>query len=280
MSNGLYEVTVYIDGLFEYHRLVRPSNTVENNTLHIMDNQSRIALVRVGEAFPDDGAPEKKVKYLLADHLGSSNVVLDETGYVINREEYYPFGETSFGSFARKRYRFTGKERDEQSGFYYHGARYYAPWFCRWISCDPAGLLDGSNVYIYVSNNPIRKSDPTGNQGIDTQELMMGMMWDRMGQEFSAMIESVIGGRAYVSPSQNRVEYSGPQGGLGGAFGGVTRTMSLRTIPVERNPTEVSLMGMEVGASLVPVLDPAERLVAGTTVTGQKTSIGCPAFRS
>jgi len=272
MSNGLYEVTVYIDGLFEYHRLVRPSNTVENNTLHIMDNQSRIALVRVGEAFPDDGAPEKKVKYLLADHLGSSNVVLDETGYVINREEYYPFGETSFGSFARKRYRFTGKERDEQSGFYYHGARYYAPWFCRWISCDPAGLLDGSNVYIYVSNNPIRKSDPTGNQGIDTQELMMGMMWDRMGQEFSAMIESVIGGRAYVSPSQNRVEYSGPQGGLGGAFGGVTRTMSLRTIPVERNPTEVSLMGMEVGASLVPVLDPAERLVAGTTVTGQKTS--------
>ena len=39
-----------------------------------------------------------------------------------------------------KRYRYTGKERDEENGLYYHGARYYAPWLGRWTSCDPAGL--------------------------------------------------------------------------------------------------------------------------------------------
>ncbi len=52
----------------------------------------------------------------LGDHLGSSNVVVDSGGALVNREEFTPYGETSFGSFAKKRYRFTGKERDEESG--------------------------------------------------------------------------------------------------------------------------------------------------------------------
>ena len=44
-------------------------------------------------------------------------------GALVNREEFTPYGETSFGSFAKKRYRFTGKERDEESGLNYHGAQ-------------------------------------------------------------------------------------------------------------------------------------------------------------
>src|SRR5262249_41123160 len=125
-QGGKLEVTIYVDGGFEHHREVQPSGTQENNTLHVLDNQSRIAALRVGPAFPDDATPA--LKYHLGDHLGSSSVVVDDTGAWLNREEYTPYGETSFGSFARKRYRFTGKERDEESGLYYHGARYYAPW--------------------------------------------------------------------------------------------------------------------------------------------------------
>jgi RHS repeat-associated protein len=124
-----------------------------------MDDQSRIALVRVGNP-PDDTTPA--VKFHLGDHLGSSNVVIDEAGNWVNREEYTPYGETSFGSFARKRYRFTGKERDEESGLNYHGARYYAPWLGRWISCDPIGLASGLNLYDYVRGNPVRLLDSTG----------------------------------------------------------------------------------------------------------------------
>ena len=160
---GHVEVTVYIDGSFEYERIVRAGTVEQNNTLHVMDNQSRVALVRVGQPFTNDATPA--VKYHLGDHLGSSNLVVDDAGNVINREEYTPYGETSFGSFARKRYRFTGKERDEESGLNYHGARYYAPWLGRWTSCDPAGFQDGINVYLFVRASPLRLVDRNGKDG-------------------------------------------------------------------------------------------------------------------
>ena len=64
-----------------------------------------------------------------------------------------------------KRYRFTGKERDEETGLAYHGARYYAPWLGRWVSGDPAGLTDGVNLYLYVNSNPVGLIDPTGTDG-------------------------------------------------------------------------------------------------------------------
>jgi RHS repeat-associated protein len=87
---------------------------------------------------------------------------VDDGGSWLNLEEYTPYGETSFGSFARKRYRFTCKERDEGSGLYYHGARYYAAWLGRWITADPLFLVDGVNLYIYVKSNPVQFIDSTG----------------------------------------------------------------------------------------------------------------------
>ena len=94
---------------------------------------------------------------------------MDGTGTFINREEYTPYGETSFGSFARKRYRFTGKERDEESGLNYHSARYYAPWLARWVSPDPLGPVDGVNLYPYARNNPIRYTDRSGGGSDDAK---------------------------------------------------------------------------------------------------------------
>jgi RHS repeat-associated protein len=159
-QGGRIETTVCIDGVFEHHRIVHAGTTRQNNTLHVMDGRSRVGVVRVGAPFPDDGAPA--VQFHLGDHLGSSHVVVDDGAQWISREEYTPYGETSFGGFARKRYRFTGKERDEESGLNYHGARYCAPWLGRWISCDPAGAVDGANLYAYARNNPMRFSDPSG----------------------------------------------------------------------------------------------------------------------
>ncbi|MGA2402490.1 MAG: SpvB/TcaC N-terminal domain-containing protein, partial [Syntrophobacteraceae bacterium] len=166
-QGGQVEVTVYVDGVFEYQRIVQGGTVEENNTLHVMDNQSRIALVRVGNPFANDTTPA--VKYHLGDHLGSSNLVIDASGSLINCEEYTPYGETSFGSFARKKYRFTGKERDEESGLNYHGARYYAAWLGRWTSCDPTGPVDSINLYRFVKNNPLLFVDPHGTDS-NTQE--------------------------------------------------------------------------------------------------------------
>lgn len=47
---------------------------------------------------------------------------------------------------------------------YYRGARYYAPWLSRWVSCDPAGMADGTNISLYVRDNPLRFNDPTGQE--------------------------------------------------------------------------------------------------------------------
>jgi RHS repeat-associated protein len=60
--------------------------------------------------------------------------------------------------------RYTGKERDEETGFTYHGARYYAHWLGRWMSADPIGLGDGTNVYAYVRGNTVTYVDPGGMQ--------------------------------------------------------------------------------------------------------------------
>lgn len=157
-GTGAGESTIYIDGMFEHY--TDNDTGLANNHLHVMDDQQRIALVRRGPAHPDDAGPP--VQYHLGDHLGSSSVVVDGDGDWINREEYFPYGEPSFGSFARKRYHFTGKERDEETGLYYHGLRYFAPWLLRWMNCDPAGMVDGLNLYQFTRSNPVSLRDSTG----------------------------------------------------------------------------------------------------------------------
>ena len=64
--------------------------------------------------------------------------------------------------------RYSGKERDA-SGLYYYGQRYYAPWLQRWISPDPAGTVDGLNLYCMVGNNPVRFVD---HQGLGKEEIV------------------------------------------------------------------------------------------------------------
>ncbi|HEX6036380.1 SpvB/TcaC N-terminal domain-containing protein [Longimicrobium sp.] len=163
-QGGGVEVTTYVDGLFEHQRWSRPDGAAGACTLlHVMDGTRRMALVRAGDRHPDDAGPE--VQYHLGDPLGSSAVVLDAAGGWVNREEYAPFGDTTFGSFARKRFRFTAMERDGESGMSCHGARCYLPWLCRWASADPAGMVDGPNLYAYCRGNPVALRDPSGRAG-------------------------------------------------------------------------------------------------------------------
>src|SRR6266536_2968515 len=132
-----------------------------------MDDQQRIALVET-RTQGDDGSPEQLMRYQLGNHLGSASLELDDAGQIISYEEYYPYGSTSYragrsaAEVSLKRYRYTGMERDEETGFTYHGARYYAVWLGRWTSCDPIGIDDGVNIYAYVANRPIDHLDADG----------------------------------------------------------------------------------------------------------------------
>jgi RHS repeat-associated protein len=161
-QGGQVEITHYIDGVFEHHRWGGQSQAGENNHVHVMDDTQRVALLRLGEVHPDDRGPA--VQFHICDHLGSSNVVVDSSGVPVNREEFTPYGETSFGSFSQKRYRFTGMERDEESGLTHQGARYYACGLARWCSCDPVGIAGGINLLGYASCSPMRFVDHSGMQ--------------------------------------------------------------------------------------------------------------------
>lgn len=171
-NNGaLIEERIYLGG-FEIFRRRNGGGTVtlERETLHIMDDKQRIALVETKTLDTQNSAPSTQhlIRYQFGNHLGSAILELDEQAQIISYEEYYPYGSTSYQAgrsvveVSLKRYRYTGMERDEETGFSYHGARYYAPWLARWTSCDPSGLTDGPNLYRFVRNAPIRHVDRTG----------------------------------------------------------------------------------------------------------------------
>jgi RHS repeat-associated protein len=125
---------------------------------------------------PDpDPEPQLTTEYVVTDHLGSTRLVLNDTGSEIARYKYYPFGhyaELSGGSDVRMK--FTGHERDESLGLDYMLARYYGANLGRFLAVDPAGdsAFPGNprtwNRYAYVQGNPLRFVDPTGMYGRGT----------------------------------------------------------------------------------------------------------------
>ncbi|MDD2565075.1 MAG: RHS repeat-associated core domain-containing protein, partial [Salinivirgaceae bacterium] len=125
-------------------------------------SQKRIAQI------DDDGATET-IRYQYDNHLGSASLELDRNAAIISYEEYHPFGTTSYRSgrteteVSLKRYKYVGKERDEETGLYYYGARYYAAWIGRWTAVDPLKeKYLHLSPYSYVANNPMKFIDPDG----------------------------------------------------------------------------------------------------------------------
>ncbi|WP_337287739.1 SpvB/TcaC N-terminal domain-containing protein [Candidatus Methylomirabilis sp.] len=171
-SPSLIEERLYLGGfeIFRRHggegNVTLESVTLEREALHIMDDKQHIALVETRTKGTDPSS-EVVIRYQLGNHLGSASLELDGQAQIISYEEYTPYGSTSYQAVSgltetSKRYRYTGKERDEESGLYYHGARYYACWLGRWASSDPAGLIVGPNLYLYVRANPVRLIDSSG----------------------------------------------------------------------------------------------------------------------
>jgi RHS repeat-associated protein len=173
---------IYLGGfeVFRKYNGNRQTVTLERETLHIMDDKQRVAMVETRtRPAGADPAPRQLVRYQLGNHLGSAALELDDQAQVISYEEYHPYGTTAYeatrsSAETPKRYRYTGKERDEETGFTYHGARYYAPWLGRWTSCDPSELADSICIYEYVSGNPVRFIDLTGNGGEAAEVLREG----------------------------------------------------------------------------------------------------------
>ncbi len=106
--------------------------------------------------------------FLHGDRLGSIIAVTDQSGQVVQRYRYDPWGnvvdrmDPEFDARVGQFYGFTGREYDAESGLYYYRARYYDPQVGRFLSRDPIGLAGGLNTYAYVGGNPVNRIDPLG----------------------------------------------------------------------------------------------------------------------
>ncbi len=140
--------------------------------------RKRLSLLAV-LLFLAPSARAQVVEYYHLDAVGNVRVVTNQAGQVVERHDYLPFGEECLtppctplqGTNTRK---FTGKERDAETGLDYFGARYYGSKIARFTTVDPvynwnANLVSPQrwNRYAYALNNPLRNVDPDGRDTID-----------------------------------------------------------------------------------------------------------------
>ena len=115
----------------------------------------------------EENFAENDVYYYHGDHLGSASWITDASSKPIQYIHYAPYGELIDNQRVinyDERYKFTGKERDAESGYDYFGARYYASPFSFWLSVDPlADKYPAISPYAYCTWNPIKFVDPDGN---------------------------------------------------------------------------------------------------------------------
>ena len=136
-----------------------------------------LGLLLLSLALPASALAADIVKYVELDAVGNVRVVTDDKGKVIERHDYLPFGEecttgpcaANPGVGAGQPRKFTGKERDPETGLDYFGARYYGSKIGRFTTVDPVytwrdNILDPQrwNRYAYARNNPLRYTDPDG----------------------------------------------------------------------------------------------------------------------
>jgi RHS repeat-associated protein len=190
---------IYLDSL-EIFRNFNSANGVdislERVTLKVKNTTKRVALIEIRTQGADDEV-KQLIRFQLDNQLESACIEVDDQARIIFYEEFFSYGSTSYHAVANlqeapKRYRYSGKERDEESGMCFYSKRYYAPWLGRWISPDPKGLDDGTNVYWFVKGDPVTNTDV---QGTDTTEARLTLTSPDLlvprSQGFSLMTEKL-----------------------------------------------------------------------------------------
>ena len=162
-KGNIREERYYLDGYELFRKYENGQVVLERHTTNLADDEKVFARI-------DEGGHEGLViRYQYDNHLGSACLELDEYANIISYEEYHPFRTTSHRSgrtdvvVSLKRYKYCNKERDEETGLYYYGMRYYAAWLCRFVSVDPLQFeYPYYTPYQYAGNKPITYIDLDG----------------------------------------------------------------------------------------------------------------------
>jgi len=109
--------------------------------------------------------PDGTKQYIHNDHLGSTSVVTNQSGALVELTSYDPYGKIKAGG-TKSKFLYTGQEHDGETGLEYYNARYYSSDIRRFTQPDTytANIYNPQdlNAYSYVLNNPLRYTDPTG----------------------------------------------------------------------------------------------------------------------
>ena len=232
-KGSIKEERIYLGSYEIYRKFDQASSLViERTTVHVSDDTGRIAMLETrtyGTAANDNDTSATLTRYIYSNHLQSASLELDESAAIISYEEYHPYGTTSYQAnnaaikAVAKRYRYTGKERDEESGLYYHGARYYIPWLARWTAVDlKQGKMPTWSPYNYGFCNPIKWTDSTGMQPDGDEKTAVWYMDNNTGkyvfdrehtyQNFPASKSKVPRGVDFYAPAMGK-EYGDKENG-------------------------------------------------------------------
>ena len=261
---------IYIAGYELYRKHSGTHSNLRRVSLSLIDKGKRFALIETRNNI-DDNTEKHLVRYQLHNHIGSASLEIDINAEVISYEEYHPFGTTAYQAknasikSAAKRYRYTGMERDEETGLSYHDARYYMPWLGRWLSADPIGIGDGVNLYAYAGNRPITSSDPSGEiewPSVGTVALVVavvavavvvtvataGVGTAALGAAVGAA--GLSGGAATAATAVGSVVVAG----AAGAAGSVAATATVTGITERRLPTRSEVRDAAVSGAVAGVV--------------------------
>jgi RHS repeat-associated protein len=223
-SGGSATETLYFNRMWTWRYDGLLNDRTGQNSKHIYLGETRL-VTKIGRADGSFTGEEKAKQYWYhSDHLGSAQLITNVEGEEYERIEYTPYGElwverASAASNIDIPYRFTGKERDEETGLYYYGARYLDPKTSRWLSADPAlndyipgapindevrkrnnnlpgmgGVFNTVNLHLYhyAGNNPVKYTDPNGRFfiiddfiGAVIQSAVKGD-WEKFGERFKS----------------------------------------------------------------------------------------------
>ncbi len=206
--------------------------------------------------------------YYHGDHLGSSNIMTDRSGNLVDHYEYFAFGKTKYDdttcSFNVSN-RYTGQILDEDTGLYYYNARYYDPELGRFVQPDSIVPSPGDpqplNRYSYVNNNPLKYIDPSGHD-FGLTAVIIGVV-----------VGAAVGAAAAAAQGGN-VGLGALTGAIGGLFGGLGAWAGAAVGAAATGTAVGTGTGSLVGAVVGGAVGGAAGGAINATITGGNIGLG------